>query len=215
MNRQHSISNYLSVIILLLCAILLSAGEKAEASSPSPNYFTVILPAEALLKTIQPLLPLEFTPKHSSFSGTLQIDSIDHISIGDGILNLSGIISGRDMTINTSIGGQDFKLKLGQLTIPAACDLHLRFDQNKKQLFITPHLHQNHNIHNTDNNNGHLSMINDMISKEYPLDIGQLLSFNLTINGQSQLIRMEPVDIITEYNQLIIKLKPVKNAQVQ
>lgn len=217
MNRQYRrVSGYLSFFFLLLCTILLPAGGNAKTSL-SHNYFTITLPAAALLKTVQPLLPLEFTPNHSQFQGKIQIDSINHISINNQGISLSGIIFGKDMSINTLIGGQSFKLNLGQLTMPASCDLHIRFDQNKKQLFVTPHLRQPQSTENTGNSgsNDPLSMLSDLTGKEYPVDINQFLSFKPMVNGQGRSINLEPVDIKTDRNLLIIKLQPVEKYQTQ
>jgi hypothetical protein len=197
--------------------MLLTFIGKVEAAPISQNYFTVTLPATALLKTIQPLLPLEFTHSHSSLQGKLQIDSIDNITISKRGISLSGIISGKDMSVNTTIGGQDLNLKMGKLTMPASCDLHLRFDQRKKHLFVTPHFRQAQDTENTGNggSNDLLNMLSDIVGKEYLLDTNQFLSFKPVINGQNRSIHLEPVDIWTKDDRLIIKLQPVEKNQTQ
>ena len=206
-----------AVILLVLCTISLAAHGNSEAAPPPGNYFTINIPEAALLETIQTLLPLEFTPNHSSFQGKLQIDSINNISINNRTISLSGVISGRDMFIDTLIGGRSFKLKLGHLSMPALCDIQLRFDQSKKQFFITPRLHQTQQSKNREDGgiNDPLSMLSDIAGKEYFIDINQFLSLKPMINGQSRSINLEAVDIKTDNNQLIIKLQPVKKNQAQ
>lgn len=211
MRRQYNICKFLSVTILLTGILFLSKSGKVWAEPQSPDYFTISIPAPALLKTVQSVLPLEVDPNHSSLRGKLQINSIDNISINNKSISLSGIVSGKDISINTLIGGQPFKMKLGQLNMPVSSEFHFHFDQNKKQLFVTPSFRQTQNASSTGNNSSNdlLPVLSDIIAKEYNLDINRFLSFRPIINGQSRSVHLEPVDIKTEEGLLIIKLRPV------
>jgi len=193
------------LFFLMLLATFLPWNASAERPQ---DQFTFILPAPALHQTLQKNLPLLFKPESSSFDGKLSIDSIDRLSIHDEMISLHGIISGKDMAITTKIAGQNLKIKLGQVTLPLSCDLHLRFDQANQQLFITPQFKPSED--NSGNGQALLPLLAALSSKEYPVDLKELHSLKPSIGGQDLNLQLEPVQVTANNNQLVLGLRPQK-----
>lgn len=195
---------YLLSVLLLVFFLPASAGAKGEQ-----DIFTFILPAPALRQSLQTILPLPLEQKSSSFSGRIILDSIDTLRIHNNIISVHGIVSGKNLSMHTQVAGQSIKLKLGQLTLPLACDLHLRFDNKKKQLFFTPQFKRSKN---KSGNKGDvlLPLLAALGGHEYPVDLSRLQAMTPTIGNRRLDLRFQPVQVTTKNNQLILGLKPKK-----
>lgn len=199
-----------AILIRLVPLFLLTVFFPLKASATEPqDQFTLILPAPAIHQAVQAMLPLPLEPDSSSFNGKLSIDSIDKLTVHEETIALHGIVSGKNLTMNTEIAGQAIKLKLGQVTLPLSCDLHLRFDQAKQQLFITPQFKPSPN---NDNQNGEaiFPLLAALGNREHLVELEQLLIINPTIGNQNRPLRIEPVQVTADNNQLILKLRPQK-----
>ena len=166
---------------------------------------TFALPAPALLSILQRLQPIPIQPAQKSFSGSLAIQSIDHLHIHDNAISLHGIVKGSNLALQTMIAGQKLKLKLGNLSLPVACNLRLRLDKQKKALFLTPHFTATGN--KVRKNDPIAGLLNGLGGKEYPLplsEIDKLLSRNLARNIS---LGLQPVLLNMDNNTLTLGLK--------
>ena len=199
-------SLYRRFFSLLLLAVFFPWNAGAGQSQ---DQFTLVLPAPAIHQTLRTVLPLPLEPDSASFNGSLSIDSIESLTIHDEIISVHGIVSGKNLAISTEIAGQKIKLKLGQVTMPLSCDLHVRFDQARQQLFITPQL-----IPGPDNGDPGAEALLPLLAllgnREYPVDLKKLLSFNPTFGGESKPLQIEAVRIMLKNNQMTFKLRPQK-----
>ena len=176
------------------------------ATNPQQDIFTLILPAQALLHTLQAVLPLPIKQYNKSFSGRLIVESIDQLRIHDNIISVHGVVTGKKLAMHTMIGDRNIKLKLGRVTLPLACDLHLRFDDKKQRLFLKPQFTSS----SKKSGNVLLPLLTALAGHEYPVDLKRLLSFSPTIEGRQLTLRFQPVQIATGNNKLVLGLKPEK-----
>lgn len=188
--------------------LLVVVGYPCSALSNQPqDQFTFILPAQALHQSLQTILPLPLEPEGPAFDGTLSIDSIDTLRIHDDMISLHGIVSGKNLAMSTELAGQTIKLKLGQVTLPMTCDLLLRFDQSKKQLYVTPQFKPSATP-DARGSQALLPLLAALGGKEYPVDLRQLQSIQHTVGSHSLQLQLQPVNVSASNNQLILGLKP-------
>ncbi len=201
---MRTIIKYFLPFLLLTLALPVSG-----ATNLQQDIFTLILPAPALRHSLQAILPLPIEQNNASFSGRLLLNSIDQLRIHDNIISIHGVVSGKKLSMHTRIAGQSINLKLGQVTLPLACDLHLRFDDKKRRLFFTPHFTSSPK---KSGNSGNvlLPLLTALGGHEYPVDLRRLQSFSPTIGKKQLNIRFQPVQVTTRNNQLVLGLKPEK-----
>ncbi|HHB77209.1 MAG TPA: hypothetical protein ENK84_11835 [Desulfobulbus sp.] len=201
---MRAIKKYFLPFLLLSLALPASA-----ATNPRQDIFTFIFPAPALRQSLQAVLPMPIEQNNASFSGRLLLNSIDQLRIHDNIISVHGIVSGKKLSMHTKIAGQNINLKLGQVTLPLACDLHLRFDNKKHQLFVTPYFTSSTK---KPGNPGNvlLPLLAALGGREYPVDLSRLQSFSPTIGKKQLNIQFKPVQVTTKNNQLVLGLKPEK-----
>lgn len=200
---MNTLKRILPLLLLLLCL-------PRYAGAQQQDQFTFILPAPALLWTLQALLPLPLETDDSTLSGTINIDSIDTLAIHDGRLTLHGVLTGKNLSINTAIAGQNIKLRLGQLILPLSCDLLLRFDRAGQRLFFTP-LFKPGPDGKAQNSEAVLPLMAALNNREFPVDLKKLLTLNPTIGGTSRPLRVETTWVSARDNQLVLRLRPQKS----
>ena len=194
--------------LFLLFAVLILAQPATVPAANTVQPVTITLPESALLQTIQAILPLPLEQQDLSkkFKGTIVVDSISKLAIQDNLISLQAQVTGRNMEVTTNIGGQNIKLKLGQLVLPVTCDISLRFDAKSKTLFLTPKF-QNPTHGNSNSAKTLLPMLNGL-SREYPLKLDQLAPFMAKVGSKTIALRFEPVDIRAGKNTLFLSLRP-------
>ena len=193
-------------LLFFLCIAALGSAPSVHATQTPP--VTITLPASTLHKTLSDMLPLPLEQTGNKFQGTITVDSIGKLTIHENLISLEGQVSGKDMQLTTNIGGQDIKLKLGKLVLPVTCDISLRYDPQKKTLFLTPRF-QNP-THGTSNSaKTLLPLLNSLGNKEYPVKLDKISPLNAKIGSKSISLHMEPVDIKAGNNEMILKLQPI------
>ncbi|PIE56241.1 MAG: hypothetical protein CSA34_04985 [Desulfobulbus propionicus] len=190
---------------LIVLLLLPGAGQAAQA--PARN-ISVTLPAEALHSSLNSLLPLPLEIYPESIEGQIWLTSIERLHIHENTLSMDATIDGRDLSVNTDIGGQRFKLKLGQLRLPVSCDLLMRYDREAKALFITPKL-----LPITTATNDPLAVFAPLLerlgNREYPIPMDQFAPFNARIGNQQIPLQVMPVKIVGVNNALVLTLQPI------
>jgi hypothetical protein len=193
---------------VLTTLILLFLLIPARALPADQRTMTLALPAPALLSILQGLQPIPIQPAQKSFSGALAIQSIDQLQIHGNSISLHGIVKGSNLALHTMIAGQKFKLKLGNLSLPVACDLRLRLDKKKKSIFLTPHFTTTGN--KVRNNDPIAGLLNGLGGREYPLsfaDIDKFLARNL---ARPVSLGLQPVLLDMANNTLTLGLRAGK-----
>lgn len=185
-----------------------TAQPKAPGTRAKLQPVTVILPAPALQYTLSSILPLPIEHDASEqFKGEVTIDSISSLTIDGGRITVSGQLSGRNMTMNASVGNQNIQVKLGQLVLPVICDVDLRFDAARQILLLTPRF-QRAAGGGSDSDEALLALLNGL-SKQYEVPLHNFMPLTGQIGASTVRLRMEPLDIRAEDNAVTLRLRPV------
>ena len=195
-----------SVLLFILYTITTSLTNPVHAAINQP--VTITLPATALHQTISDMLPLPLEQHSKQFQGTITVDSISKLEINDNLISLQGQVSGTDMELTTNVGGQDIQLNLGKLVLPVTCDISVRYDPNKKILFLTPRF-QNPTHGTSNSTKTLLPLLNALGNKEYPVTLDKISPFNAKVGSKNVSLRLEPVDIEAANNEMVLKLQPI------
>ena len=203
---QTTLKCLLPALSLFFFSLLLPVRANAVGTQ---DIFTFIFPAPALYQSLRAILPLPIEQQSSTFKGKLSLDSIDKLRIHDDIISLHGIVSGKNLSMQTMIAGQKIRLKLGHVTLPLSCDLHMRFDKIRQQLFVTPQFKPSEKK-TGGNGDAIMPLLAAFGGREYPLDLSGLQSINPTIGKRNLTLKLKPVQVTTKNNQLILGLRPEK-----
>lgn len=192
-------------IFILFFGLVIETGAATQKSEE----ITITLPADAVRQSLSTMLPLPIEPENKQLNGEIILESIDRLKIHSNTISLGGVVSGKNLSMTTRIADRDIKLQLGQVQLPLACDLLLRFDNSSKTLFITPKF-QNQKPEDNNPAAALTSLLAALGSKEYRVDLNTIQPLNARIGNQTIPIIMEPTSIIAANNQLVIKLIPKK-----
>ncbi|WP_417916527.1 hypothetical protein [Candidatus Electronema sp. JC] len=169
---------------------------------------TVALPESALFQTLSSLLPLPLEHRAGQqLQGSVTVDSISSLTVDKGRIIVSGLLSGRNMSMNADVGGQSIQIRLGSLSLPTVCELTVRFDSAKQQLLLTPRF-QRSAQGNGDADEPLLALLNSL-SKQYEVPLRNFMPINSEIGSAKVHLRMEPLDIRAEDGAVTLRLRPV------
>ncbi|WP_153306441.1 hypothetical protein [Desulfogranum japonicum] len=191
--------------LLGLC-VLFTALSAFSAQAAARNIH-LQLPAEALLASIQQVLPLPLATGQNDLDGDIMLTSLDSLSIDGNIIHFRGMVHGNDLAMNTQIAGQNIRLKLGAVQLPITCDLATRLDTKKRLLYITPTFKsaaQNDNSQQT----GLDPLLGSLSNKEYSIPFDKWNILNLQLGNQQVPLAMDPVRIAGVKNTLIVEMQP-------
>ncbi len=191
----------------LILLTLVTAALPLHAAAASDR-ITLTLPADALRQALADILPLPLPLDSNHARGTLTIESIDSLRIHDSIISLKTMVSGHDLSVNTRVAGQDFRLKLGQVRMPMRCDVRLRFDPAGRILYLTPRFPPAGQGADPAATVGRL--LASLASREYPVNLAHLQPLRFRIGGQVVPINVHPVAITAANDVLVLDLVPGK-----
>lgn len=192
----------LSACILLAALAVFTLGH--AASSP----VTIALPEDMIKRSLQDILPLNLDDPGRYVEGTLILNSISKLVLGDNSAVLQGLVIGKNISVITQVGNQDLRIKVGDLQLPLTCDLTFRFDAGKKVFYVTPRVRPPAPDSKTDMASSVMSLLTVIGNREYPVSLTSLKTMNAKVGNQDISVDMEPVDIQVSKGQLIIKMVP-------
>jgi hypothetical protein len=192
----------LSACILLAAAAIFTSGH--AASSP----VTIALPEDMIQHSLQDVLPLNIDDPGRHVEGTLILNSVSKLVLGENSAVLQGVVMGRNISIITRVGNQDLRIKVGDLQLPLTCDLTFRFDAGKKVFYVTPRVRPPAPGSKTDMASSVISLLTLFDNREYPVSLTSLKTLNAKVGNQDISVDMEPVDIRVSKGQLIVKMVP-------
>ena len=194
------------IFLLFLCACsLITVPAKAGQTPP----VSLTLPLPTLHQALNSLLPLPIKQqkKNSNFQGTFVIDSISRLAVKQNVIALQGQISGRNMVVNAKVAGQTIQIKLGQMALPISCDIALRYDRQRKTLFLRPTFH--HQAQQQDPAAAALGPLLDGLNKEYTLPLGTLDPLTGKLGVTPIFVQLDPMDIRLNGDSLVIQFRPL------
>jgi len=192
---------FLTFFFLFSLPIICSAAAVDEAA-------TITIPEEVLFRTIKDGLPISLAAQSQYVQGDVIIQSLEKLQAREKSLFLQGVVSSQNLTLNTTIAGRDISMSLGNVRLPVTCELFLRFDGNKKVLFVTPRFPKPESLYTTDPADALLLLLSSLGEKEYPVELGSIQPIVAKVGAQDIPITLDPVDIQTQKGLLLIKMRP-------
>ncbi|GAB4347056.1 MAG: hypothetical protein Kow0089_24600 [Desulfobulbaceae bacterium] len=190
---------------LLVLAALAAVPPWCRAATPA---MTIALPDEVVRRSLQDILPLNLEDTSRNIDGTLILQSISRLVMGENSAVLQGLLIGRNLSVITRVGDQDLRIRIGDLQLPLTCDLGFRFDREKKVLYVTPRLRRPASASLTDMAGSVLSVLTLFNNREYPVSLTSFKTLAASVGRQDIAVEMEPVDIRVTKRQLVVKMVP-------
>lgn len=193
---------------IFFLAFLLFWGTNIFSAAADDQVVTISIPDAVLLKAIKEGLPIPIEAQSQYIQGDVIIQSLDQVQVRGKSLFLQGVVSGQNFTMSTTIGGKEVSMNFGTVQLPVSCELFLRFDGNKKLLFITPRFSKPRSLYTADPAHALLLLLSSLGEKEYPMELGSIQPILAKAGTRNILIELEPVDILMQDGLLLIKMKP-------
>ncbi len=96
------------------------------------------LPEKVVAEVVQKSLPLQVQQPSESLAGSISVEKVENLNFKDDSLGAKVTMSGRDVQLNTSLGGHNFLLKVGNVELDFSIEAVTRFDKATQTLFIKP-----------------------------------------------------------------------------
>lgn len=96
------------------------------------------LPEPVVADVISKSLPFAVQPESDSLAGSISVTRIDELVFQDQALSAAMSLNGRDVQLNTSIGGHQIRLNVGNVELDFDVSAQVRFDRQSQTLFIRP-----------------------------------------------------------------------------
>nr|WP_321466202.1 hypothetical protein [uncultured Desulfobulbus sp.] len=193
----------LRLIGSLFLTLLLVFSLVSSAPCNQGNSIVLTLPAATVLSSVQQMLPLEIPSQSRRLQGDIILESMSHLAMANDIITVRGVLAGRNLLVTTSLAGQNFQLRLGEVRLPVTCNLKTRFDRAHRKLYVTPSF--------PDSANGGddlATVLGALTGREYQVDLDALESLNIRVGNKSIPIAMDPVKIAATNNTLVFHMLP-------
>lgn len=123
-------------LLTLLTLLFCTTGQLFAADRET--CITLLFPEAILNKTMQQVLPLSFKSTNAKMEGTITISEISDIRITGGRVSCHLNLAGQNLSLIASLNGQAIKLKIGDAHVDFNCVSQIRYDAQRKSLFIMP-----------------------------------------------------------------------------
>ena len=96
------------------------------------------LPVNVVAEVVQKSLPLQVNQPAESLAGLIAVEKVENLNFKDNSLAATVTMSGRDVQLNTNLGGHNLVLKVGNVELDFNLEAVTRFDKASQTLFIRP-----------------------------------------------------------------------------
>ena len=96
------------------------------------------LPENVVAEAVQKSLPLQINQPAESLAGLIAVEKVENLDFKDNSLAATVTMSGRDVQLNTNLGGHNLVLKVGNVELDFSLEAVTRFDKASQTLFIRP-----------------------------------------------------------------------------
>jgi hypothetical protein len=180
----------------------------APAQIRNNKELTVMVPAESIAKFIQPLLPYSID-MGENFSGSFWVKSIENIKITKDRISFSAHIYGKDIGYSAKIGKQTARFKVGNVNLRNNWEASLRYDKDKKKLYLKPHIESPQNKDDLSQGDILIDTLFDALSDvEYPIDLNKINPISAEIHNSELIINTEISDVYSNQDKLYIEIVP-------
>jgi hypothetical protein len=200
MFRQGAV--YIFLAFLTLLAVPTAHGRTGI------DAVTITLPETVIRQSVEDILPMPIQPEPGLLEGSLVLERIDRFELGENSAKVQGLLVGKNLVLTTSIGGQDIRVRLGEMQLPLTCDLSFRFAAREKRLYITPQIAEPPGSPAPGKENNLLPLLALLNGREFPVSLEDMESFRTRVGGNSLSVVMEPVDLRVTSRELVLKMMP-------
>ncbi len=189
------------LITVFLCGIL------ASPALGDSHSILLRVPQTVVVDTLQKCLPLAVNQKSADLTGLISVTRIDNLVFKDQSLGAAVAINGRDVELNTSFGGQQIRLNVGNVDLNFNVSALLRYDKASQTLLIRPTVSGVDQQGNQNNEVANLiiALFND---QEIPLPIDNLQPLISDLGNKELTINMAVSDVILKPGTVDIMLSP-------
>ena len=152
------------------------------------------LPVQVVQEAVQKSLPLQVTQPSDSLAGVISVDKIENLIFKDESLSASVTMRGRDVQLNTKIGGHQLRLNVGTVELDFSLDAVMRFDQPSQTLFLRPSV-SSLNQQGTENKEAGELIVALFNDQEIPVALDNLQPIITDIGDRQLIIDMSIEDI--------------------
>jgi len=196
-------SRYSCVTIVLLLLVSVAAAQVDRLQE-----MTMVVPAQSIARTIEPLLPYKID-FGKNFVGGLYIQSIENIEIKEGKIFFSSLITGKDIKYATKVGKQTINFVVGEVNLPSRWEVSFRYDKSTGKLLIFPYLLGSKDEKEFTQGDALLnSLLIALGSVEYPFDLNNLNPVETKFYNQLVTLKVAIADIYAVDDRLFIELIP-------
>lgn len=195
-------------IIFISLAFVFLFSLNTFAKKDNAEHISIILPTESIARFVTKLLPYEIN-LGENFSGSFFIKSINNIKIEVDKISFSLLIYGKDITYSVKMGQQTAGIELGSVNLLNDWESSIRFDVDKKVLYIKPHLI---NPVDTEKASYNEILINSLFivfsDIEYPVDLQEIDPITTEIMDKLLTLNFEILNIYAANNKMTIEFRP-------
>lgn len=195
-----------AIFFSLVCALSLNLNTFAKGDDAED--MSLILTTESVAKFVAELLPYEIN-LDEKLSGLI-IKSIDNLKIEENKISFSLLIYGENITYSAKMGTKTVSMEIGSVNLRSDWESTLRFDVDKKVLYIKPQLI---NPVDTKKANHNEILINSLFivfsDVEYAIDLQETEPIRTEFLDKFLTVKFDISNIMTANNKMTIKFRPI------
>ena len=152
------------------------------------------LPEKVVAEMEQKSLPLQVNQPSESLAGLISVEKVENLNFNDNSLAATVTMSGRDVQLNTNLGGHNLLLKVGNVELDFSLEAVTRFDKASQTLFIRP------TVSGIDQRGSQNNEVGELIAalfneQELPVALENLAPIITDIGNRQLVINMSVEDI--------------------
>ena len=195
-------------VIILLFSLFVLFSQNVHAEKDSLDAITLTVPESVLAEAVRQSLPVLIDTGSDTVEGSISIQKIDALQLGDQQISAIITLIGNDIQIKTSIAGQQLRLKLGTVKLDFNISADTRYDEPSRTLFIKPTVTD---LKSQDGQAGDELgnlLIGLFNGREFPLAIDKLQPIITDTGSKKLAIEMQIKNVTVSKNLLTMHLLP-------
>ena len=196
-------------VIILLFSWIVLLSQNVHAEKNNLEAITLTIPESMLAEAVRQSLPVLIDPGSDTVEGSISIESIDNLQLGDQQISALITLIGNDIKIKTTIAGQQLRLKLGTVKLDFNITADTRYDGSSQTLFIKPTVTDlKTQDGQTGDELGNL-LIGLFNGREFPLAIDKLQPIITDTGSKKLAIEMQINNVTISTDLLTMRLLPL------
>ena len=122
----------------LIVFVLLLLGSVIAPALGFSQPIQLSLPDTVVADVVQKCLPFHINQSSEALAGIISVEKVENLTFNDGSLAALVTMAGRDVQLNTTIGGHQLRLNIGNVNLDFSLQAVVRFDKASQTLFIRP-----------------------------------------------------------------------------